>query len=245
MVAPMRRMLSLCALLVPVASCAGLLLGGPPTATASDIYQYVQPDGTVVFTNVPNDPRFKHFRWGSILKNGVRPRLSFKVPLQQLDGAIARSAKEHLLDPALLRAVIKAESEFDPIAISRAGARGLMQLMPTTALELDVRNPYDPEENIGAGARYLRHLLNRFNGDLPLALAAYNAGESRVARYQAIPPIPETRQYVRKVLRLYRQFSSALVGTRTYTGEHAAWTNFMTSATDLSWTGSGTVAPTR
>jgi soluble lytic murein transglycosylase len=241
----MRRTPFLCFVLAGVAACFGPLLGGPPTATATDIFQYVQPDGTVVFTNVPNDPRFKHFRWGSILKSGVRPRLSFKVPFQQLEGAIARYAKEHQLDPALLRAVIKAESEFDPTALSRAGARGLMQLMPTTALELDVRNPYDPEENIGAGARYLRYLLNRFNGNLPLALAAYNAGESRVARYQAIPPIPETREYVKKVLRYYRTFSSALVGTRTYTGEHASRTNFMASATDLSWTGSGTAAPAR
>lgn len=238
MVAPMRTFPSLGVGLVSVAAFLGLCLAGPLPASASDIYQYVQEDGTVVFTNVPNDPRFKHFRWGSILKSGVRPRLSFRVPLHQLEGAIARYSKEHQLDPALLRAVIKAESEFDPTAVSKVGARGLMQLMPTTALELDVRNPHDPDENIGAGARYLRYLLNRFNGNLPLALAAYNAGETRVARYQAIPPIPETREYVSKVLRFYRMFSSAVVGSRTYTGEHTSWTNFMTSAADLSWSGS-------
>lgn len=239
----MRRTLGMCLVLAGTASIALLL--SDVSGHATDIYQYVQPDGTVIFTNVPNDPRFKHLRWGSMLKGRARPRLSFKVPLVELEGAIARSAKEHQLDPALLRAVIKAESEFDPTAVSRAGARGLMQLMPETAVELDVRNPHDPEESIGAGARYLRYLLNRFSGNLTLALAAYNAGESRVARYQGIPPIPETRDYVRKVLRFYRMYSTALVGTRTYTGEHTSRTTFMTSATDLTWAGSGSVAPSR
>lgn len=206
----------------------GASLGPAPVATATDIYQHIQPDGTVIFTNVPNDPRFKHLKLGSILKSGVRPRLLFKVPAAELESAIARHAKEHQLEPALLRAVIKAESEFDP-----------------TAVELDVRNPHDTEENIGAGARYLRYLINRFNGNLTLALAAYNAGESRVARYQRIPPIPETRDYVRKVLRFYRMYTNALVGSRTYTGEHTSRTTFMTSATDLTWAGSGGAAPSR
>lgn len=119
---------------------------------------------------------------------------------------IKRFSRQHQLHPALIRAVIKAESNFDPRAVSRSGAIGLMQLMPQTALQLDVRDLYDPEDNIGGGTKYLRHLLDRFRGNLPLALAAYNAGERVVDRYRTLPPIDETRQYVRKVLRYYRTF---------------------------------------
>jgi soluble lytic murein transglycosylase len=121
------------------------------------------------------------------------------------DAIILRAERESGVPFALIKAVIEAESGFEPDAVSPRGAQGLMQLIPQTASELNVTDPFDPEENIGAGARYLRYLLDRFNGNLPLALAAYNAGESRVARYQAIPPIPETREYVRNVLRFFSQ----------------------------------------
>ena len=113
---------------------------------------------------------------------------------RDLEPLIRRHSSQHHLHPALIRAVIKAESNFDPRAVSRAGAVGLMQLMPQTAVRLDVRDLYDPEENVAGGTKYLRQLLDRFHGDLPLALAAYNAGESVVERYQALPPIVETRQ---------------------------------------------------
>jgi soluble lytic murein transglycosylase len=119
---------------------------------------------------------------------------------------ISRFSRQHQLHPALIRAVIKAESDFDPMAVSRAGAVGLMQLMPQTAVQLEVQDLFDPEDNIGGGTKYLRQLLDRFRGNLPLALAAYNAGEHVVDRYRALPPIDETRQYVRKVLRYYRTF---------------------------------------
>ena len=120
--------------------------------------------------------------------------------------AHARHSRAHRLHPALIRAVIKTESDFDPLAVSHAGAVGLMQLMPQTAMRFDVRDSYNPDDNIGGGTKYLRQLLDRFNGNLPLALAAYNAGEHAVERYRGLPPIPETRQYVLKVLGHYRTF---------------------------------------
>ncbi len=110
------------------------------------------------------------------------------------------------LHPALIRAVIKAESGFDPQAVSRAGAVGLMQLMPQPAAQMDVRDLYDPEDNTGGGTKYLRQLPDRFRGNLPLALAADTAGEQAIDRYRTFPPITETQQYVRKMLRYYRGF---------------------------------------
>ncbi len=119
--------------------------------------------------------------------------------------AIAFYAKRYRLDPALLRAVIKAASDFRQHVVSKKGAIGLMQLTPDTAATLRVANVYDSVENIHGGARQLRHLLNRYQGDLPLALAAYNAGVHRVKEGGQVPKIRETRLYVRKVLRYYRQ----------------------------------------
>ena len=176
-----------------------LMASAFPQTTAGEVYQFIDQDGTIHLTNVPSDPRFKRVL---VKSTSLRPR----VPAKDLEQAIHRYSMEHRLHPALLRAVIKAESDFDPTAISKAGAVGLMQLMPETAVKLAVRNPYDPEENIGGGARHLRYLLDRFHGDLALALAAYNAGEHRVDQYRTLPPIDETRHYVTKVLRFYRAF---------------------------------------
>lgn len=173
-----------------------------PSTARGDIYSYIDQQGTIHFTNVPTDPRFKKV---------LREWFSFRRRLQpaELEPAIARHARRHRLEPALLRAVIKAESDFNPDAVSKAGAVGLMQLMPHTAVRLDVRDAYDPEDNIGGGARHLRYLLDRFRGNLTLALAAYNAGENVVDRYHAVPPIEETRRYVAKVLRHYRLYMRA------------------------------------
>ncbi|UCD17756.1 MAG: transglycosylase SLT domain-containing protein [Candidatus Zixiibacteriota bacterium] len=116
-----------------------------------------------------------------------------------LDGIVARAAEKYSLPPELLHAVIKAESGGDPNAVSKSGAKGLMQLMDTTAVEMGVSNAFDPRENINGGARYLRSLLDRF-GDLKHALAAYNAGPEAVKRYGGVPPYPETQNYVRRVM---------------------------------------------
>jgi soluble lytic murein transglycosylase len=169
-----------------------------PTTTA-EIYQYIGRDGSISLTNVPSDSRYQKIEAES-------SRFHTTMSEQELEPVIRRHSSQQQIHPALIRAVIKAESDFDPRAVSRAGAIGLMQLMPQTAIRLDVRDMYNPDDNVGGGAKYLRQLLDRFHGNLPLALAAYNAGENAVDRYQALPPFDETRQYVRKVLRYYRTF---------------------------------------
>ena len=114
-----------------------------------------------------------------------------------------RAAKRYAFDPAFVRSVVAAESAFDHMAVSKKGARGLMQLMPQTAREYGVRNPYDPADNLNAGLGYLRTLLTRFGGDLELALAAYNAGPEAVIRYGGVPPYRETRNYIKRIKKYY------------------------------------------
>jgi soluble lytic murein transglycosylase-like protein len=168
-------------------------------ATKEEVYRRVDRNGVMSFTNVPTNETFTKVDLGSL-------RFRARLPMRELEGTIARHSRRQQLDPALISAIIKAESDFDPDAVSRAGAIGLMQLMPQTAVRLEVRDPFNPEENIAGGARYVRYLLDRFHGNLPLALAAYNAGATRVEQYNTLPPIHETRRYVKKVLRFYRQY---------------------------------------
>ncbi len=205
----MRRAVSRWKLIV--LPCAAVLLSLhalSPAPVTAEIYQYVDKDGTIHLSNVPTDPRYRRVNPG---RRAFRTRIETK----ELERLIGWYSSRHRLDPALLRAVIKAESNFDPRAISRAGAMGLMQLMPSTAEALNVYDPYNPMENISGGARYLRYLLDRFDGKLHLALAAYNAGESLVLRYRSVPPIDETRHYVRKVLRFYKSYQSRPVSSPT------------------------------
>jgi len=122
---------------------------------------------------------------------------------EEIDAAIVMAAARHNVDPNLVRAVVKVESNFNSNAVSRKGAMGLMQLMPATARELKVKNPFDPEQNVDAGVRHLKYLLENYGGDVKLTLAAYNAGSGAVARSAGIPHYAETQNYVRRITNLY------------------------------------------
>jgi soluble lytic murein transglycosylase-like protein len=135
-----------------------------------------------------------------VTRPALATRLTTQVPVFTL---IQRLAQQYSVDPHLVRAIIMVESNFDPHAVSRAGAQGLMQLMPDTAARYRVENPFDPQANIEGGIRYLRDLLRLFPSDLRHVLAAYNAGEGAVQQYGGIPPYPETQRYVERVLALY------------------------------------------
>jgi soluble lytic murein transglycosylase-like protein len=131
---------------------------------------------------------------------------NFRGPLAtsaDIDSAIEQAAARHNVDPNLVRAVVKVESNFNPNAVSRKGAMGLMQLMPATARQLQVKNPFDPEQNVDAGVRHLKQLLESYGGDVRLSLAAYNAGATAVARSSGVPRYAETQNYVRRITNLY------------------------------------------
>jgi soluble lytic murein transglycosylase-like protein len=146
------------------------------------------------------------------VESGAQPRRGriWKIRLiehQIIDQQVQKAAAKYDLSPDLIRAVIRAESNFKVTAVSSAGAQGLMQLMPATARELGVQNPFDIEQNIDGGAKYLRKMLDRFGGNVRKALAAYNAGPGTVIKYNGRVPYPETRQYVKRVLRFSRQLA--------------------------------------
>jgi hypothetical protein len=123
---------------------------------------------------------------------------------------ILQAASRHEIDPALVKAIIMAESGYNPNAISQRGAKGLMQLMPSTAEALGVEDVFNPEQNISGGVRYFKKLVNRFDGDIKLALAAYNAGSNKVRHYQGIPPYKSTHHYIEKVFKYYKQYKNQM-----------------------------------
>lgn len=169
----------------------------------ADIYKYEDNDGVVHFTDAPTDRRFKIFMRD--IQRDKRLRTTFKLSgcardPKEFENIINSCALQYGVNKALVKAVIHAESGYNPTAVSRKGAKGLMQLMPKTAQDLKVTDSFDPSDNIRGGVRYLKFLLDTFKGDESLALAAYNAGLTNVSRYGGIPPFEETRNYVSKVL---------------------------------------------
>lgn len=177
-------------------------------ADAADIYRYEDSD-VVHFTDVPTDDRFKIFIRDIKKDKSLRTRFSlngFTGDPAAYEPIISTCAAEYGIDRHLVKAVILAESNYNPKAVSHKGAAGLMQLMPKTAQSLNVSDSFNPEENIRGGVRYLRFLLDTFKGDESLALAAYNSGLSNVAKYRGIPPFSETRKYVSKVLNFRRNY---------------------------------------
>ncbi len=169
-----------------------------PFSSSADIYKYEDAEGITHLTNVPTQHGIKYV----LIMREKRVLFDRKLgtDISKYDHLIAKASQKYNIDSALIKAVIKAESNFNHMAVSRKGARGLMQLMPATASSLQVRDSFHPENNIEGGARYLRYLLKYFNGNLSLALAAYNAGENAVIRYGGIPPYRETQTYVHRVL---------------------------------------------
>ncbi len=169
--------------------------------TLADVYKFTDASGVAHFTNKPSDPRYTRMNRERVIATADLRIPDSYVPL------LRKVAREHSIDQALLQAVMAAESGYDPNAISRKGAVGLMQLMPETARRYGVRNLYDPAENMRGGARYLGDLMRKFNNDMSLVLAAYNAGEDAIIRYgNRIPPYRETRQYVPRVMNFYQRY---------------------------------------
>ncbi len=179
----------------------------------ADIYKQISEDGVVVFSNSA---------LGAHSKMVVREKNILRESTKELNrdqgamrAAVEEKARQHNIDPQLVNAVIRAESNWDPGAISPKGALGLMQLMPSTAALLGVANPFDPMENIDGGVRYMSHLIGRFNGNLVLALAAYNAGPKLVEKKGMVPSIPETVAYVKRVMRYYNGGDVAALNVNT------------------------------
>src|SRR5499427_1480648 len=171
------------------------------TPAAAQVYKRTTSDGTTYFTNIQPNPTYQRAAYTAPVAREPERPASADYGLYSRE--IAEASARYGVPEGLIWAVIRVESGFNPRAVSRKGARGLMQLMPATASILGVRNSFDPGENIDGGARHLRGLIERFANDVPLALAAYNAGENAVVTYRGIPPYAETQDYVTRVLRLF------------------------------------------
>jgi len=176
----------------------GLIFAMVSSPLRADIYRWVDSEGTMHFTNVPTSSRYEIYIREAIPK-GIHPSVRFDPHIQD-------AAEEYDVPVSLVKAIIKAESDFDPNAVSQAGAQGLMQLMPETARDLGVSNSFDPRENILGGVRYFKELLDQFQGSIPLALAAYNAGPNRIGPLREVPHIEETERFVRRVMEYFYNY---------------------------------------
>jgi soluble lytic murein transglycosylase-like protein len=186
-----------------------------PGSAEAQVYKWVDENGVITFSNIapPSDREYRVLRFPCYASDPKCRSVSWeKVPLntQAYRLEIQSAASFYELEESLIRAIIHAESAYQADARSPKGAQGLMQLMPETAAELDVADPFDPAANIEGGARYLAQLLSEFDGDLELAAAAYNAGPNAVYQHGGIPPFDETREYVRRVKILYKRYQRVL-----------------------------------
>jgi len=180
-----------------------ILLFSAGIVVHADIYRYIDENGVMHFTNTPTSSTQK-FKLFLREKPKINPRYSTK----KYDDIIAKASQQYGVSFPLLKAIIKAESDFDPQAVSKKGAKGLMQIMPENFKLLGIKDPFDPSQNIHAGARYFKQMYDRFKGKLALSLAAYNAGPKAVDRYQTVPPYEETEEYVKRVLKFYYNYKN-------------------------------------
>lgn len=191
-------------------ACALVLtafLSSAPSLKAGQIATVTGQDGQIVYINgTPQDTQ-----------TTFTPSEPLLASPAGIDSIIDRVSSRYQVDPKLVHAMIRVESNYDPSAVSSKGALGLMQLIPATAQRFGVRDPFDPRQNIQGGIGYLKYLLHLFGGNLPLSLAAYNAGENRVIRSGGIPAIPETEHYVRAITRLYSSVAADSTGTAAQT----------------------------
>ena len=200
---------------VPTLLLIGASILWAPVSAVAQVYKWVDENGVVTFSNIapPTDQEYQVLRFPCYASDPKCRSVSWdKVPLntQAYRREIQSAASFNALEESLIRAIIHAESAYQPDARSPKGAQGLMQLMPQTAAELEVADPFDPADNIDGGARYLAQLLSEFDGDLDLAAAAYNAGPNAVYQHGGIPPYDETREYVRRVKILYKRYQGVL-----------------------------------
>jgi soluble lytic murein transglycosylase-like protein len=174
-------------------------------AWAGEIVSITDEHGRKIFINA-GETSAK----GGLATRAIQPAKAgnASLPSPEINDLVEQTASRHQIDPQLVHAIIKVESEYDPKAVSSKGAMGLMQLIPGTAQRFGVENPFNPKENIEGGVSYLKHLLGLFGGDLSLSLAAYNAGEGAVQRFGGIPSFAETQDYVRKVTDIYQSVSA-------------------------------------
>jgi hypothetical protein len=202
----MRRTCPGLAILLGAMFTSGLILR---SSSPFEIYKYSRDKDGVVYSSSTQDAK------KDLELEGERVQFRLGPDFEKYDQVIRKIAEGYNVDRALVKAVIKVESNFNPTAVARAGAKGLMQLMPGTASILGVNDSFNPEENIRGGVRHLRYLLDLFKGDLQMVLAGYNAGENMVFLHHGIPPLKETQIYVQRVLRHFQDYSSESRTTRT------------------------------